>query len=284
MKPRARKPSVFAFFFCTFCFSWLIWVPLTLSHLQIGPFHISVTTSNGVRLLGVFGPAIVAISLSAVIGGRRAVADVTQRLNGRRISGLWWAAATLIQPAILLLTFLLYNALAGSSRLTVLDLGSASGFIVQIVILALAAFGEEIGWRGFALPTLLRRFSALTASLILAVFWTLWHIPFWVLQTSFQDYGPSYWVLNFLSILPTTIFLTWIFNHTRGSILPAVAFHLTFNIINVAVVQVTGLIVPYLILIVLQWIVALALLIAYGPKTLTRPGEVNPLSVQVLRT
>jgi membrane protease YdiL (CAAX protease family) len=37
--------------------------------------------------------------------------------------------------------------------------------------------GEEIGWRGFALPQLQKGRSTLSATLILAGLWALWHFP-----------------------------------------------------------------------------------------------------------
>src|SRR5579862_5946614 len=44
------------------------------------------------------------------------------------------------------------------------------GVLVVLVLLVLAGFGEETGWRGFALPRLQARHGPLTASLILAAF------------------------------------------------------------------------------------------------------------------
>ena len=50
-------------------------------------------------------------------------------------------------------------------------------FISMLVITLITALGEEIGWRGFALPRLQKRFNALTSALILGIFWGVWHIP-----------------------------------------------------------------------------------------------------------
>jgi membrane protease YdiL (CAAX protease family) len=82
--------------------------------------------------------------------------------------------------------------------------------------------GEELGWRGFALPRLLERFadhrySALAASLILGVIHSAWHLP--LLLGGEQD------VPSLLGPIAAAIVFTWLFQHTQGSVLLAVLFH-----------------------------------------------------------
>ncbi|WP_256253107.1 CPBP family intramembrane glutamic endopeptidase [Paenibacillus sp. UNC496MF] len=47
-------------------------------------------------------------------------------------------------------------------------------------------FGEEPGWRGYALPKLQEKYRILGASLILGVLWTMWHLPFFFIQGTFN--------------------------------------------------------------------------------------------------
>jgi membrane protease YdiL (CAAX protease family) len=187
-----------------------------------------------------------------------------------RVGWGWWGVVALVQPALLVAVALAYNGLGGNPGLAFGGQVTAVEFIVQVVMLAIATLGEEIGWRGFALPALLKTRSALTASLILGTVWSAWHIPFWLLQDSLDRYGPGYLIINFLMIIPMTVYITWFFKHTRGSILLAAVFHLTFNIVNVVVVPVTSLIEPYLAFVAVQWVVALLLIWRYGHETLAR--------------
>ena len=86
---------------------------------------------------------------------------------------------------------------------------------------------EEIGWRGFALPRLLERWNAFTASLILGVVWALWHLPYFF-------FGMPYSFLIYaLYLLAVSVLMTWIFNHTQGSLLVAVIFHFWFNMFDI---------------------------------------------------
>jgi uncharacterized protein len=79
--------------------------------------------------------------------------------------------------------------------------------------------GEEIGWRGFALPQLLMRFSALNASLILGVVWAVWHLPL-ILVDDFTTYG---------ALMPVfaAIVFTWVFQNASGSALLAILMHIS---------------------------------------------------------
>jgi uncharacterized protein len=258
--PSGRSVSMLHFFGLTFLLSWLIWVPLALSHFGIGPFSISEGVSGIVRLLGVLMPAVAAMILSQRAEGSAAVKTLLSRLKIWRVGWGWWAAATLVQPALLLLSALVYNLFWGNPPVTPSPIGTAAAMIVNIFFLLIATLGEEIGWRGVALPGLQAKKTALLASLSLGLLTAVWHIPFWLLLDTFDQFGITYIALNFLMIVPLTLYLTWIFNHTRSSLLMAVALHVTFNIVNTALLPVTLNIGAFSLFIIFQWILALFLI------------------------
>jgi membrane protease YdiL (CAAX protease family) len=80
---------------------------------------------------------------------------------------------------------------------------------------------EEIGWRGFALPHLQRRYSALVSSLILGLVWSFWHFPnffaFTFTPTKLAIFVPMGIVLS--------VIYTWVYNSTGGSLFAAVVLH-----------------------------------------------------------
>jgi len=238
----SKKPvSLVAFFALTYLLSWLIWIPLALSHLGIGPFRIPEGTSSAVRLLGVLMPAVAATLLAALQGGRSGLGWLYARFTARQVTLRWWAAAVLIYPALLVAAGLAYNALGGQPPAALVQPFSAGGLLVNVIFLAIATLGEEIGWRGLALPGLLSRYGPLRASLILGLLWYAWHLPFWVVVGSLDQNAVRELALNFLFIVPGTLYITWFFLHTGGSLLPVLGFHLVFNIVNVSVFPVTGI-------------------------------------------
>jgi membrane protease YdiL (CAAX protease family) len=256
----------------TFILSWLIWIPLTLSHFGIGPFHIPEATSNVVRLLGVLMPAVSAILLTAQASGRDGLRNLFARLFLWRVSGKWWLAAVAIQPALLGLAALAFNLTSNESKV-IPQAVSAGAFLVNVFFLLLATLGEEIGWRGVALPALQRQNRPVKASLILGLLWAAWHLPFWLLLDSFAQFGVGYLALNFLFVVPLTLYMTWFFNHSQQSLLLPVMFHLSFNIVNTILLPVTMSIGAFLIFGIFEWILVLALL------RQLEPASVNHLRV-----
>ena len=227
------------FFTLTFLLSWLIWIPLTLSHFGIGGFHISEELSSIVRLLGVLMPAVSALFLTANLGGKKAIQALLGRLLIWRVGWIWWIVAVLVQPALLVFIGMIFNWTGGIPPIDFVPLTSTASLIINIIFLALATLGEEIGWRGMALPALQSNHSATKASLILGILWAVWHFPFWLLLDTFDQFGWTYLILNFLFVLVGTFYITWFFNHSRSSLLLPVAFHLSFNILNTAIFPVT---------------------------------------------
>lgn len=258
------RPEIFFVF--TFVLSWLIWIPLTLSHFGIGPFRIREETSNIIRLLGVLMPAASALILTALSGGRGAMRNLWSRLFLWRVDWKWWLAATLFQPVLLGLTALLFNLFGGNPPVVLLPLTSIGGFIVNVLLLLIATLGEEIGWHGTALPTLQQRNTAFKASVILGVLWGIWHMPFWLLLDAFDQFGIVYLGMNFLLVLPLTFYSTWFFNHGKFSILLTVAFHLTFNIVNAASLHVTTNMGAFWLLIAFEWLITILLIPHLEPE------------------
>jgi membrane protease YdiL (CAAX protease family) len=268
--PKPIEVSPARFFLLTYGLSWLIWIPLTLSHFGIGSFRIAEGTSNVVRLFGVLMPAVSAILLTVRAGGRAALRNLFARLFLWRVSWKWWLAAVVVQPALLGLAALTFNLTSNESKVLPQAVASAAAFIVNVIFLLIATLGEEIGWRGVALPALQQRNRPIKSSLILGLLWAAWHIPFWLLLDSFDQFGVGYLGLNFLFVVPLTLYMTWFFNHSQQSLLLPVAFHLSFNIVNTVLLPVTLSIGAFLIFGIFEWILALALLRQLEPAAAKR--------------
>jgi len=93
--------------------------------------------------------------------------------------------------------------------------------LVTLPIIILVNYGEEIGWRGYALPFLMKRLDVGAASLVLGVIWALFHIPLYLQR-------PVFGIIVFVAIILISIILSWMFVNT-GKILPGTIFHAVFD-------------------------------------------------------
>jgi membrane protease YdiL (CAAX protease family) len=270
--PSSANVSPLKFFVLTFALSWAIWIPLVLSHYAIGPFPVLEGTSGFIRLIGVLMPAVAGIILTSRSGGRHTVSALLRRLGIWQVGWKWWAAATLVYPLILVSTAVIYNFFNGSPPVTFVPPKSSSIFLVNIIFLLIATLGEEIGWRGVGLPALQQRKNALVSSIILGLCWGIWHLPFWLLQDSIDQFGVAYLVLDFL-LLPITFYITWLYNHTRESLLIPVVFHLTFNIVNTALLPVTGNLGAFALFNVFNWIITLLIIRDIEPPQISQAAN-----------
>jgi uncharacterized protein len=105
-----------------------------------------------------------------------------------------------------------------------------------IAILLLGGpLGEEPGWRGFALPRLQKRYGPLVGSLVLGVFWGLWHLPAFFLIPGYNGAGSGFvgimsaFVPFVIAIMALAVIYTWVSNNARSSLLMVILFHASFN-------------------------------------------------------
>ena len=96
------------------------------------------------------------------------------------------------------------------------------GFVIRGIL-----NGEELAWRGAALPRLQSKYSALTSSLLLSVPWIFFHLPLFFTKGATQE-NMSF-VAYAVQLAATSILLTWLYNNTRGSVLLAYLMHAAMN-------------------------------------------------------
>ncbi len=148
-------------------------------------------------------------------------------------------------------------------------------FLIQVFL-----NGEEIGWRGYALPKLQARHGALSASLIIGVIWAFWHVPKFLTAGSAQDY--SFW-LYLLDTIAKAILFTWVYNNTKSSLLLITLFHAGLNTSAVflpIIPAAIGDVRPTLIAIGLECLAAVIVVMVTGPARLSRSQTV-PVGVAI---
>ncbi len=94
-----------------------------------------------------------------------------------------------------------------------------------------------MGWRGFALPRLQKRSTALVSTLIVGVLWALWHTPlFFVVGNPMASYPYTYW---FAFVLGLSVIFTWLYNNARGSVLIVALLHVGINTVGAMMLPVS---------------------------------------------
>jgi membrane protease YdiL (CAAX protease family) len=178
------------------------------------------------------GPALAALVVTALVWGRAGVRDLLARIARWRLPFRWWVPtlSPLAFLAVALGVAAATGKLPGGS-----GFGRYSGFpaigVVPVAVVAiLITFGEEAGWRGFALPLLQRRYGALAAALLVTPIWALWHLPYFFTVSTYRGFAPVGYVGFVFSLACGSIVLTWLYNGTGGSILACAIWHGLYNL------------------------------------------------------
>jgi membrane protease YdiL (CAAX protease family) len=264
-----KRYSPVAFFLLVFAITWALWLPAAMTKLQGGTSLLGPDSPVG--QLARWSPGLAAILLSAMLAGVQGVRKLFCPLGIWRVHMGWYLVALLIQPALLFAARWI-DDLSGNSSPVVSPLASVSGplaFVIPVMVLFAVpgSFAEELGWRGFALPALQSRVTAVIASLIIALFWGVWHLPLWLYA---GQSGIFEIVLRILNFIPVSILFTWIYNNTRGSLLLVTLLHLSQQL----TFAFWG--IPSLTGDMLMWLVAVALVIVYGTHLQKVQVELSP--------
>ncbi|MET3806842.1 membrane protease YdiL (CAAX protease family) [Nakamurella sp. UYEF19] len=227
---QAARPEkgLLAYVLLAYGLSWLWLVPLA-----VAGFRVQEGQGWPTHFPALLGPMVAAVLVAWRTGTLRRLLTGMVRV---RVSLRWWAWA--ISPLLLLGVALAADKIAGQQLPAVADFARMSGLSsalgvtgVAILMLLVNGFGEETGWRGFALPALQRRFSPLTAMLVLSLIWAGWHLPMFLVVNNFRDFSAGTVIGWLLGLTAGSIVLGWLYNRS-GSIALVAVWHAGFNMVS----------------------------------------------------
>ena len=260
-----RRHPVISFYVLAFVITWLGWIPqAAYSH---GLFPIQ---SPLFSLLGSAGPTFAALIVTLLLAGKAGVRDLFAPLLRWRVSVIWYAVALFWQPVILLAAIGLNMFLGKPTP----DFGKVSPWFIVFPILLtnlLINSWEEVGWRGFALPRLQARHTALLSSLIIGVLGGLWHLPLFLDKSNPMSTFP--FIAWFIGTVASAVLYTWLYNNTKGSLLVVSVFHAAGNTATVAVFIAVGgaiSVQDFLLVTGMTCLAAMIIVAIFGPARLLR--------------
>ncbi|HEX6579951.1 MAG TPA: type II CAAX endopeptidase family protein [Actinomycetota bacterium] len=204
--------------------------------LVLGPDGLFSTgsTASAAIVLVIIGPPVASLLLTALVDGRAGLRELGSRLRRWRVGARWYGVALLTAPLVMGATVFALSLASPEFRPDIVTADDKLGIVVIGIAAGLVGpFLEELGWTGFALPRLRRRYSVLTTGLVMGVLWGAWHFPLFAGDTDPEGVVPSALLvvaLLFAWLIPYRVLMVWVYDRTQSVLLmylmhvPATAF------------------------------------------------------------
>ena len=215
------------FFFLSYLFTWIFWVPAIFVPEEIGGI---------LMLLGLLAPAVVSTVFVLASGS-----DILKKDLKNKIIGFYkvkWAnvlLSILVFAGIVVCSILLSLAFGQSlEQFSFTEDFSFTGVGIGSAVMAvtLASILEEIGWKGYCEDSIGEYMNWFWESMLFGALWSFWHFPLIFIKGTYQAglmVNPLYVVNFFVSAIPMGFIITWVYLVSDRSILACMVFHLFVN-------------------------------------------------------
>lgn len=230
-----KQNSLVAYFVIAYAISWAFMLPLALSAQGL----IQKQFPYALYYLASTGPALSALIVTAFAEGRAGLRKLLGHLVKWRVGVGYYIFAVLVPVALFGIALVINYIFTGVW--TDLGLLGQADYLPYLGIPGVLGvwfltygMGEEIGWRGFALPRLQRNRPAANAALLLGIIWACWHLPAFFFRDTYIEMGPLGFPMFVVSIVFASVVFAWLYNSTGGSLLLVILFHVFFNWLSVS--------------------------------------------------
>jgi uncharacterized protein len=229
--PTASPPRSFierhalpAYYVLTFAISW----GGILLAVGRDRFFATGTTMAVAGIVSLAGPSVAGVLLTGLVDGRAGLRQLISRLRQWRVGARWYAMALLTGPLVLGATVFGLSLASPEFRPDIVTADGKLGIAAAGIAVGLVGpFLEELGWTGFALPRLRRRYGVFTTGLWMGLLWGAWHFPLFAGDKDPQDTVPAALLvaaLLFAWLIPYRVLMVWVYDRT-GSLLLAYLMH-----------------------------------------------------------
>lgn len=212
----------------TFAVTWILFIAAIKLSGGTSPTDNTTIALRGLLVfLGTMAPAVVALLITARADGISGVRTLLQPLLQWQSSIRWYLFAVTYMAGIKLAVALTYRIITNSWP--AISHESFATIVAAIIISTPFQSGEEVGWRGFALPLLAKRIGFAWASVVLGLIWACWHLPLFFLHTPGNtEYGQPFpiWALGVTGL---SVAFAWLYVYTNGSLLLLMLMHSAVN-------------------------------------------------------
>jgi uncharacterized protein len=214
--------AVAIFFALTFILAWSLWLAAAV---LVPPDSVPAGLRALSFLPGTLAPGIAALLLTLHHSGGGGVRALVGRLAILPAGARWYLFAFGFMAGVKLAAALAYRLLEDAWP----TFGTVPVYVLPLAVLLSTPFqaGEEIGWRGYALPRLAAGMGTGPASVLLGVVWASWHIPLFYIAGTDTTGQP--FPIYLLSVTAVSVAMAWLYAGTRGSLLLAMLMHAAIN-------------------------------------------------------
>ncbi len=264
IKAFVRRRPLSTYGLLTFALSWGGFL------LALGPGGFPGTKEKmetlfaGACIAMLVGPSVSGVLLTAAVSGKAGLREFRSRLFKGRVGARWYAAALLTAPLLLAAILLALSLHSPVFRPGILTAADKPAHLMFGLIVGLAAgVFEELGWTGFVLPRLRRRFGVLTAGLVLGILWAVWHelAAYWASGTSSGPLSLAAYLLDpFLLLVGFRMLMVWVYDRT-GSLFVAMLMHVSLTA-SVRIFSPLAMTAANLLTLDLSWAAAMWIIVA----------------------
>jgi uncharacterized protein len=281
----ARRSPALSFFLLAFAISW----GGTLLAIGGSGGMAGTTPDSDPRFVYAFfamlaGPCIAGIGMTALLNGRAGLGEYRLRLFAWRRGLAWYATAILAAPLLMMATLLVLSAGSDAFVPGILTAENKTTFLLIGLGVGLGAgIFEELGWTGFAIPTVLQRHGVLTTGLTVGVLWSAWHLlpnSVWAAEAAAGELSASAYLMAtgvgvFVGYLTAfRILMVWVYRNTQ-SILLGMIMHTSFTT-SLLVLGPTGISGRDLFVFSFSLAAALWVAVGVGAVVMRRGGTRHP--------